>query len=78
MSTKETVPQEGEFKMKKKPGRPKKLTNKKEPVKLDLTKKEEDAVQEPSTTKVDVRELPGNGQEVGEGNTESKVTEEVK
>jgi hypothetical protein len=78
MSTKETVPQEGEFKMKKKPGRPKKLTNKKEPVKLDLTKKEEDAVQESSTTKVDVRELPSNGQEVGEGNTESKVTEEVK
>ena len=78
MSTKETVPQEGEFKMKKKPGRPKKLTNKKEPVKLDLTKKEEDAVQEPSTTKVDVRELPSNGQEVGEGNTESKVTEKVK
>ena len=78
MSTKETVPQEGEFKMKKKPGRPKKLTNKKEPVKLDLTKKEEDAVQESSTTKVDVRELPSNGQEVGEGNTESKTTEEVK
>jgi hypothetical protein len=78
MSTKETVPQEGEFKIKKKPGRPKKLTNKKEPVKLDLTKKEEDAVQEPSTTKVDVRELPSNGQEVGEGNTESKTTEEVK
>jgi len=78
MSTKETVPQEGEFKMKKKPGRPKKLTNKKEPVKLDLTKKEEDAIQESSTTKVDVRELPSNGQEVGEGNTESKVTEEVK
>ena len=78
MSTKETVPQEGEFKMKKKPGRPKKLTNKKEPVKLDLTKKEEDAVQESSTTKVDVRELPSNGQEVGEGNTESKATEEVK
>ena len=78
MSTKETVPQEGEFKMKKKPGRPKKLTNKKEPVKLDLTKKEEDAVQESSTTKVDVRELPSNGQEMGKGNTESKVTEEVK
>ena len=78
MSTKETVPQEGEFKMKKKPGRPKKLTNKKEPVKLDLTKKEEDAVQESSTTKVDVRELPSNGQEMGEGNTESKTTEEVK
>ena len=78
MSTKETVPQEGEFKVKKKPGRPKKLTNKKEPVKLDLTKKEEDAVQESSTTKVDVRELPSNGQEVGEGNTESKITEEIK
>ena len=46
MSTKETVPQEGEFKMKKKPGRPKKINKTSEPVKLDLTKKEDDAVQE--------------------------------
>ena len=75
MSTKETVPQEGEFKMKKKPGRPKKLTTKKEPVKLDLTKKEDDAVQELQTGNVDekqsipvvegvaegVRELPESG-----------------
>ena len=47
MSTKETVPQEGEFKMKKKPGRPRKLNKTDEPVKLDLTKKEENAVQTP-------------------------------
>jgi len=58
MSTKETVPQEGEFKMKKKPGRPKKLTNKKEPVKLDLTKKEEDAVQFPAMAKRWEKETP--------------------
>ena len=78
MSTKETVPQEGEFKMKKKPGRPKKLTTKKETVKLDLTKKENDAVQEPSTTKVDVLELPSDGKEVGEGNSKETVTTEGK
>jgi len=43
----ENVPQEGEFKMKKKPGRPKKLTNNKtETPKIEF-KKEQDAVQEP-------------------------------
>jgi len=47
MSKQETVPQEGEFKMKKKRGRPKKLNKKDEVIKVDLTKKEEDAVQEP-------------------------------
>ena len=37
---------------KKKPGRPRKIGEKTpEVVKLDLTKKEEDAVQEPETTK---------------------------
>ena len=47
MSKEEQVPQEGEFKMKKKPGRPRKLNKTDEPVKLDLTKKEENAVQTP-------------------------------
>ena len=53
MEKKEEVPQEGEFKMKKKPGRPRKLTSQKEPVKLDLNKaKEEDAVPEQKTEEV--------------------------
>ena len=44
------VPQEGEFKMKKKRGRPRKLANKKDDaIKVELNKKEEDAVQEPIT-----------------------------
>ena len=41
----EKVEQEGTFKVKKKPGRPKKLQNKNEVSKVDLTKKEENAVQ---------------------------------
>jgi len=78
--------EQGEFKLKKKP---KKLANKKpeETVKVDLSKKEEtpkieikeDAVPESSTTKVDVRELPKDGGEVGETHTEEpKATEEKK
>ena len=35
----EEVKQEGDFKIKKKPGRPKKLTNKGETIKVDLSKK---------------------------------------
>jgi hypothetical protein len=75
--------EQGEFKIKNKP---RKLANKKpqETVKLDLAKKEEpkkeevkqeikeDAVPESSTTKVDVRELPKNGGEVGEAHTEKQ------
>jgi hypothetical protein len=70
--------EQGEFKIKKKP---KKLANKKpqETTKIDLTKKEEDAVSESSTTKVDVRELPKDGGEVGGTHTEEpKATEEKK
>ena len=82
--------EQGEFKIKKKP---KKLANKKpqETVKLDLAKKEEpkkeevkqeikeDAIPESSTAKVDVRELPKDGGEVGEAHTEKQeVTEEKK
>ena len=78
--------EQGEFKLKKKP---KKLANKKpeETVKVDLSKKEEtpkieikeDAIPESSTTKVDVRELPKDGGEVGETHTEEpKAAEEKK
>jgi len=78
--------EQGEFKIKKKP---KKLANKKpeETVKVDLSKKEEtpkieikkDAIPESSTAKVDVRELPKDGGEVGQTHTEEpKATEEKK
>jgi hypothetical protein len=56
----ETVKQEGDFKIKKKKGRPKKLTQKKETIKIDLSNKDkeeekkevENAVQEQTTEKV--------------------------
>jgi hypothetical protein len=81
--------EQGEFKIKKKP---RKLANKKpqETVKLDLAKKEEpkkeevkqeikeDAVPESSTTKVDVRELPKNGGEVGEAHAKKQEAAEEK
>ncbi len=81
--------EQGEFKVKKKP---RKLANKKpqETVKLDLAKKEEpkkeevkqeikeDAVPESSTTKVDVRELPKDGGEVGEAHAEKQEAAEEK
>jgi len=50
----EEIKQEGEFKVKKKPGRPKKLNKSKEEntVKVDLNKKEEDAIPESEPTRV--------------------------
>ncbi len=56
----ETVKQEGDFKIKKKKGRPKKLAQKKETIKIDLSNKDkeeekkevENAVQEQTTEKV--------------------------
>ena len=73
------------LKVKKKPGRPRKIGEKTpEVVKLDLTKKEEDAVQEPETTKVVLQsdekkeEQVVGLQEVGETHEEEKPTEEVK
>jgi hypothetical protein len=42
--------EQGEFKVKKKPGRPRKLTVQDEPIKVDLAKKEEDAVQAQETS----------------------------
>ena len=55
MEKKEEVPQEGEFKMKKKPGRPRKLTSKKEPVKLDLNKAKEEAIANLSAAKDQIK-----------------------
>ena len=80
----EKVKEEGSFKVKKKPGRPKKLTNKGETIKVDLSKKEEkveDAVQEQTTDEVLVRNEPKVSEEVSKENIEEtieKPTEEEK
>ena len=52
----EEVKQEGDFKIKKKPGRPKKLTNKGETIKVDLSKKEEKNAKEEEPIKVVINE----------------------
>ena len=70
------------LKVKKKVGRPKKLNKATETVKLDLSKKQEDAVQEPETEKVvlqsdETKEEQKLGlQEVGETHEKQKPTEE--
>ena len=70
------------LKVKKKVGRPKKLNKSTETVKLDLSKKQEDAVQEPETKEVvlqsdETKEEQKLGlQEVGETHEEQKPTEE--
>ena len=78
----EEVKQEGDFKIKKKPGRPRKLASQKEEaIKLDLSKKEEDAVQEQTTDEVSVRDESGTSEEVPQENVEEtteKPTEESK
>jgi len=74
----ENIPQEGEFKMKKKPGRPKKLVNKKKETPKIEIKKQEDAVSEPSPEKVDVRELSKDGGEVGETHAEKQEAPQAK
>ena len=74
----ETVKQEGDFKIKKKPGRPKKLSKKDEPIKVDLSKKEEekeDAVQEQTTGEVLVRDESPVSEEVSKENIK-ETTEE--
>jgi hypothetical protein len=76
------VKQEGDFKIKKRT--PKKLAGNEDIIKVDLSKppvepkKEEtkDAVQEPSTEKVDVYESSGDGKEVGKRNAEEQTTSE--
>jgi len=63
----ETVQQEGEFKVKKKPGRPKKLTKTKDEttIKVDLVEKPtQDAIPEPETERV---VLPPTGESAEEG-----------
>ena len=62
----EEVKQEGDFKIKKKPGRPRKLASQKEEaIKIDLSKKEEEnAVQEQTTDEVLVRDEPKVSEEV--------------
>ncbi len=67
----EEVKQEGDFKIKKKPGRPKKLSSNKEDITKVNLKKEEDAVQEQSTEKVDVDATSGDGGKMGETHVES-------
>lgn len=77
MENKENVPQEGEFKMKK---RPKRLSNTKEEVtnKIDLSKKQEDAIQTPSADDsnvvVEEKKNEASGKEVAE---EVRPAEEV-
>ena len=79
----EEVKQEGDFKIKKKPGRPRKLASQKEEaIKVDLSKKEEeDAIKEQSTDEVSVRDESGTSKEVPQENIEEtteKPTEESK
>ena len=84
----EEVKQEGDFKVKKKPGRPRKLVEKQNTVKVDLKEEKKDAVQEPETTTVvlqsdeqskETREEPKvELQEVGQTHEEEKPAEETK
>ena len=69
--------EQGEFKVKKKRGRPKKLNKKDEPVKLDLAKKEEDAIPELRTGDVDEEKSTAPIQEVEE-TVRELPTEETK
>ena len=75
----EEVKQEGDFKIKKKPGRPRKLASQKEEaIKIDLSKKEEeeDAVQEQTTDEVSVRDESEASEEVPQENVK-ETTEEL-
>ena len=74
----EEVKEEGSFKIKKKPGRPKKLTKKGETIKVDLSKKEDPVEEEVTKVVIDeakeeaIKEEPVK--EVVEETTEEKVT----
>ena len=70
------VLEQGEFKAKKKPGRPKKLNKKDEAIKLDLSKKEEDANTESSTVGVSTEEPSESVQETKVPEPEVQQTEE--
>ena len=71
----EEVKEEGSFKVKKKPGRPRKLVSQDETIKVDLNKKEEDAVEEQKTDEVSVRDGSEVSEEVPQENNE-ETTEE--
>ena len=74
----EEVKEEGSFKVKKKPGRPKKLTKQQETIKVDLSKKEDPVEEEVTKVVIDeakeeaIKEEPVK--EVVEETTEEKVT----
>ena len=77
----EEVKQEGDFKIKKKPGRPRKLASQKEEaIKVDLSKKEEeeDAVKEQSTDEVSVRDESRTSEEVPQENVEETTKKPTK
>ena len=71
----EEVKEEGTFKVKKKPGRPRKLVSQDETLKVNLDKKEEDAVEEQETNEVLVRDGSKASEEVPKENVEEKVEE---
>ena len=75
MSKEKEVPQEGEFKMKRKAGRPKKLAPANKVAKVDLTKKETDAVQEQKAIVVDENKQTENVEKVEEREPETKLEE---
>ena len=71
----EEIKEEGAFKVKKKPGRPRKLVSQDETLKVNLDKKEEDAVEEQETNEVLVRDGSESSEEVSKENVEEKVEE---
>ena len=71
----EEVKEEGSFKVKKKPGRPRKLVSQDETIKVDLNKKEEDAVEEQKTDEVSVRDGSEVSEEVPQKNNEETIEE---
>ena len=72
----EKVKEEGSFKVKKKPGRPRKLVSQDETFKVDLNKKEEeDAVEEQKTDEVSVRDGSEVSEEVPQENKQEEIEE---
>ena len=71
----EEVKEEGSFKVKKKPGRPRKLVSQDETLKINLDKKEEDAVEEQETNEVPVRDGSEVSEEVPQENNEETIEE---
>ena len=71
----EEVKEEGTFKVKKKPGRPRKLVSQDETLKVNLDKKEEDAVEEQETNEVLVRDGSEVSEEVPQENNEETIEE---